>query len=178
MGVGRGVIVIVIGMIMARAIGVIVGSVRLRWRMAIDMVVILTVLKSLRSVYESENDKAKGPIGKEQEVGSNGEGGRVVSLVRLPPLCPHTSWPLGLDGSKKSITPSTREGTTHDAQHPGPQPTRECDPPFHQEEAVTRRPRTAGCCGGGLGRTNGACVRLAVCVCAVKTEPCRGGLRM
>ena len=75
MGVGRGVIVIVIGMIMARAIGVIVGSVRLRWRMTIDMIVILTVLKSLRSVYESENDKAKGPIGKEQEVGSNGREG-------------------------------------------------------------------------------------------------------
>jgi len=45
MGVGRGVIVIVIGMIMVRVIGVIVGSVRLRWGMAINMIVILAISK-------------------------------------------------------------------------------------------------------------------------------------
>jgi len=60
MGVGRGVIVI--GMIMVRVIRVIVGNVRLRWRMAINMVVILVISKSLRSVYELENAQANGPI--------------------------------------------------------------------------------------------------------------------
>ena len=59
MGVGRGVIVIVIGMIMARVIRVIVGSVRLRW-MAINMVIVLVISRSLRSVYEWENDQSKG----------------------------------------------------------------------------------------------------------------------
>ena len=48
--VGRGVIVIVIGMVMVRVIRVIVGSVRLRWRVSINMIVILDIWKSLRSV--------------------------------------------------------------------------------------------------------------------------------
>ena len=43
--VGRGVAVIVIGMIMVRVIRVIVGSVRLRWRMSINMVVVLVIWK-------------------------------------------------------------------------------------------------------------------------------------
>jgi hypothetical protein len=45
MGVCGGVIVI--GMIVARVIGVIVCSVRLRWRMAVNMIVILPVSKSM-----------------------------------------------------------------------------------------------------------------------------------
>jgi len=50
MGVGRGVTVIVIGMIMVRVIRVIMGSMRLRLWVAINMIVILTISKSLRSV--------------------------------------------------------------------------------------------------------------------------------
>lgn len=62
MRVGRGVIVTVIGMIVVRVIRVIMGSVRLRWWMAINMIVILTIWKSLRSVWELENAQAKGSI--------------------------------------------------------------------------------------------------------------------
>lgn len=47
MGVCGGVIVIVIGMIVARVIRVIVRSVRLRWRMAVNMIVILSISKSI-----------------------------------------------------------------------------------------------------------------------------------
>jgi len=93
-GVGRGVIVIMIGMTMARVIRVIVGSVWLRWGMAINMVVILVILKSLRSVYELENDQSKNGVirgsGREQRVG--GSGVAICQDYSLP-LCPHTNWP-------------------------------------------------------------------------------------
>ena len=75
--VGRCVIVIVIWMVMVRVIRVIVGSVRLRWWMSINMIVILVIWKSLRSVYELENMQAKGRSGnreKGQEMGGGGGG--------------------------------------------------------------------------------------------------------
>jgi len=65
--VGRGVIVIVIGMVMIRVIRVIVGSVRLRWRVSINMVVILDIWKSLGSVYELRDMQAKGRSGNREK---------------------------------------------------------------------------------------------------------------
>ena len=67
MGVGRGVIVIV--MIMVRVIRVVVGGVRLRLWVAINMIVILTISKSVRSVLELEDVQAKG-IDQRKQAGS------------------------------------------------------------------------------------------------------------
>jgi len=100
--VGRGVIVIVIWMVMVRVIRVIVGSVRLRWRVSINMIVILDIWKSFAISIRLEGYASKGPIG---ESGKGAGGGRWSGEDKphrsgllsppLPPTLPHANWPGG-----------------------------------------------------------------------------------
>lgn len=150
--VGRGVIVIVIGMVMVRVTGVIVGSVRLRWRVSINMIVILDIWKSLRSVYELRNMQAKGRSGNREKGQEVGGGWGRIDLIRpayyLPlclPLC-HTQGGPVARRFGESIFPSTcnTQRTT-----PGLSP-RGSAVPHYPGDASTCVPHTAG--GGGLGR--------------------------
>jgi hypothetical protein len=53
-----------------------VGSVRLRWRVSINMIVILSVPKSSRSAYELENMQKKEPIGESGKGRGGWKGGK------------------------------------------------------------------------------------------------------
>lgn len=125
-GVGRGVIVIVIWMIMVRVIRMIVGSVRLRWWMSINMVVVLVIWELLRSVYELENIQAKRPIGKSGKEQKAGGGGGGQSPFIWSTIIPFASPPAtrkqarGLDDwpNRSSLPHATHKPTTHTT--PGP----------------------------------------------------------
>ena len=123
-GVGRGVIVIVIGMVMVRVIRVIVGTVRLRWRMAINMIVVLTIRKCVTISIRAErypNKEADRGIGK----GARGRRwwGR-INFIRLAFFAPHFAtrkvarW-LG-DSTNRSSLPRAARNPQHTGPGPGP----------------------------------------------------------
>lgn len=129
--VGRGVIVI--GMIEVRVVRVIMNWMRLRWGMAINMIVILTIWKWLRSVSESDWKKKKkcrvneeiGESGRELKVGGGGRW--MMSLIRqdynLPFCLPSAYTQTGPLAGRidKSIIPSgceTRPSNTTSGPSP------------------------------------------------------------
>jgi hypothetical protein len=175
MSVGRGVIVIMIGMIMARVVRMIVGSVRLRWRMSINMIVILPVSKSSRSVYELENTRQNG------QSGNWGTIKRAVVVEGVSLICQGYNLPVCLPVCHTQTGPPARRfdhlifPSTCDAQ---PQHTASTPSPRGSTLPPRRRPNTRRHVPGvvgGLGRDDAACVCLPA---REGTEPHRGGLRM